>query len=207
MLRPILKTSRVPRTRRLILLNKPYGVTCQFSASDDRRTLADLVPVPNVYPAGRLDVDSEGLVVLTDDGVLQHRITDPRHKMPKTYWVQIDGEPNRAALEVLRRGVELNDGMTRPARARVIVEPRLWPRDPPIRVRREIPTRWLEMVVREGRNRQIRRMTAAVGHPTLRLVRVGVGPFALGGLAPGEWRDVPVPAELATGRHAAPRRA
>lgn len=192
---------------RLILLNKPYGVTCQFSASDDRRTLADLVPVPDVYPAGRLDADSEGLVVLTDDGVLQHRITDPRHKMPKTYWVQVEGVPPRAALQALRAGVELNDGMTRPARARVIVEPRLWPRDPPIRVRREIPTRWLEMVVREGRNRQIRRMTAAVGHPTLRLVRVGVGTFSLGGLAPGEWRDVPVPAELASGRHATPRRA
>jgi len=207
MSRTSFESSGVSGTRRLILLNKPYGVTCQFSAADDRRTLADLVPVPDVYPAGRLDADSEGLVVLTDDGVLQHRITDPRHKMPKTYWVQVEGEPGRATLATLRAGVELNDGMTRPARARVIVEPRLWPRDPPIRVRREIPTRWLEMVVREGRNRQIRRMTAAVGHPTLRLVRVGVGPFSLGRLMPGKWRDVPVPPELRSGRHAAPRRA
>jgi 23S rRNA pseudouridine2457 synthase len=182
---------------RLLLLNKPYGVTCQFSAADGRRTLSDFVPVPGVYPAGRLDADSEGLVVLTDDGALQHRITDPRHKMPKTYLVQIEGEPTREALALLRGGITLNDGRTRPARVRVIDDPQLWLRDPPIRVRRAIPTRWIEMVIREGRNRQIRRMTAAVGHPTLRLVRLAVGPFTLGGLAPGEWRETRIPAGLA----------
>jgi len=192
---------------RLILLNKPYGVLCQFSDARARETLADLVPVPGVYPAGRLDADSEGLVVLTGDGALQHRITDPRHKLPKTYWVQVEGEPTRAAVAALRHGVRLNDGMTRPARARVIVEPRLWPRDPPIRQRRAIPTAWLEMTLREGRNRQIRRMTAAVGHPTLRLVRVGIGPFTLGGLAPGEWREAEVPRELAPAGHRPARRA
>ena len=191
----------------LILLNKPYGVMCQFSDSRGRPTLAELVPVPDVYPAGRLDADSEGLVVLTDDGELQHRITDPRHKLPKTYWVQVDGVPTREALESLRRGVRLKDGVTRPARARAIAEPALWPRDPPIRQRREIPTRWLEMTLREGRNRQIRRMTAEVGCPTLRLVRVSVGPFALKGLLPGQWREAPVPRELAPRRHSAARRA
>jgi len=191
---------------RLILLNKPYGVMCQFSDPRGRPTLADLVPVPDVYPAGRLDADSEGLVVLTDDGELQHRITDPRHKLPKTYWVQVEGEPTRAAVAALRHGVELNDGMTRPARARVIVEPRLWRRDPPIRQRRAIPTAWLELTLREGRNRQIRRMTAAVGFPTLRLVRLSVGPFTLGGLEPGAWREVPVPRELAPRRHSPGRR-
>lgn len=192
---------------RLILLNKPYGVMCQFSDTRGRLTLADLVPVKDVYPAGRLDADSEGLVVLTDDGVLQHRITDPRHKLPKTYWVQVEGEPTREALAALRKGVELNDGVTRPARARVIAEPPLWPRDPPIRQRRAILARWLEMTLREGRNRQIRRMTAAVGFPTLRLVRLSVGPFALAGLSPGEWREAQVPRELASRRHSAARRA
>jgi 23S rRNA pseudouridine2457 synthase len=192
---------------RLILLNKPYGVMCQFSDTRGRPTLAGLVPVTGVYPAGRLDADSEGLVVLTDDGELQHRITDPRHKLPKTYWVQVEGEPTRDALAALRQGVELNDGMTRPARARVIVEPRLWPRVPPIRQRRAIPTSWLEMTLREGRNRQIRRMTASVGFPTLRLVRLSIGPFALAGIDPGEWREAPVPRELSPGRHRAARRA
>ena len=192
---------------RLILLNKPYGAMCQFSDTRGRPTLADLVPVTDVYPAGRLDADSEGLVVLTDDGELQHRITDPRHKLPKTYWVQVEGEPTREALAALRHGVELNDGVTRPARARVIIEPRLWLRDPPIRQRRAIPTSWIEMTLREGRNRQIRRMTAAVGFPTLRLVRLSVGPFALSGLKPGAWREAPVPRELATRRHSAARRA
>ncbi len=181
---------------RLILLNKPYGVLCQFSASGARPTLKDFIAVPDVYPAGRLDTDSEGLVVLTDDGALQHRITDPRHKLPKTYWVQVEGEPTRAALEALRTGVDLTDGRTRPAKARVIAEPALWRREPPIRERRAIATRWLEITLREGRNRQIRRMTAAVGFPTLRLVRVAVGPFRLDRLPPGEWREVPVPVEL-----------
>lgn len=192
---------------RLILLNKPYGVVCQFSDTRGRPMLADLVPVKDVYPAGRLDADSEGLVVLTDDGELQHRITDPRHKLPKTYWVQVEGEPTREALAALRHGVELNDGLTRPARARLILDPRLWPRDPPIRQRRAIPTRWLELTLREGRNRQIRRMTATVGFPTLRLVRLSVGPFTLAGMTPGEWREAPVPRQLASRRHNAVRRA
>ena len=189
---------------RIVLMNKPYGVLTQFSDPKGRRTLAEFVPVPDVYPAGRLDADSEGLVVLTDDGALQHRITDPRHKLPKTYWVQVEGEPTRAALEALRGGVDLTDGRTRPAKARVIEEPALWRREPPIRERRAIPTRWLEITLREGRNRQIRRMTAAVGFPTLRLVRVAVGPFRLDRLGLGEWREAPVPPELVeSGRRAA----
>jgi len=195
---------------RLLLLNKPYDVLCQFTDARGRPTLADFVPVADVYPAGRLDADSEGLVVLTDDCALQHRITDPRHKLPKTYWVQVEGEPTRAALAGLRAGVELTDGPTRPAKARVIAAPALWPRVPPIRERRAIPTSWIEITLREGRNRQIRRMTAAVGCPTLRLVRTSIGPFGLGRLQPGEWREVPVPRELAeraargTARHAVP---
>ena len=192
---------------RVILLNKPYGVLCQFSDQRGRPTLAEYVDVPDVYPAGRLDADSEGLVVLTDDGALQHRVTDPRHKLPKTYWVQVEGAPGREALERLKRGVDLSDGRTRPAKARLVDEPALWPRQPPIRERRAIPTRWLEITLREGRNRQIRRMTAAVGCPTLRLVRVIVGPFRLGRLGPGEWREIAVPAELAPRGRAAGGRA
>ena len=182
---------------RLLLLHKPHGVLCQFTSPEGRRTLADHVKVPGVYAAGRLDADSEGLVVLTDDGALQSRITDPRHDLEKTYWVQVEGEPGEDALERLRRGVRLGDGVTRPASARRIAEPALPPRDPPIRVRRAIPTSWLELTLREGRNRQVRRMTAAVGHPTLRLVRVAVGPWRLDGLAPGQWRESRVPEELA----------
>ncbi len=174
---------------RLIVLYKPYDVLCQFTGTGGRRTLADHVKVPGVYPAGRLDADSEGLVVLTDDGMLQARIADPRHQLEKTYWVQVDGELTESALEQLRRGVRLNDGVTRPARAERIDEPALPPRVPPIRVRRDIPTSWLELGLREGRNRQVRRMTAAVSHPTLRLVRAAVGPWRLDGLKPGEWRD------------------
>jgi len=180
---------------RLILLNKPYGVLCQFSPAGGRRTLKDFVPVPQVYPAGRLDADSEGLVLLTDDGRLQAAIADPRHKQEKVYWVQVEGTPTPAALEALRTGVALRDGMTRPARVRAMAEPAgLWERVPPIRVRRAIPTAWLELAVREGRNRQVRRMTAHVGLPTLRLVRARIGPWSLEGLAPGSWRDVPPPA-------------
>jgi 23S rRNA pseudouridine2457 synthase len=182
---------------RLILLNKPYGVLCQFSGDGTRPTLKDLVDVPDVYPAGRLDTDSEGLVVLTDDGRLQAAIADPRHKLEKAYWVQVEGTPTAQALERLRRGVVLRDGPTRPARVRTLPEPALWPREPPIRERRAIPTAWLEIGLREGRNRQVRRMTAHVGLPTLRLVRVRVGPWELGGLAPGTWRAIPAPA-LAT---------
>jgi 23S rRNA pseudouridine2457 synthase len=173
----------------LILLNKPYGVLCQFTDRAGRPTLARYVPVRDVYPAGRLDHDSEGLVLLTDDGALQARLADPRHGMEKVYWAQVEGAPAPAALERLSRGVMLKDGRTRPARVRVVPEPPgLWPRDPPIRRRAAIPTAWLEITLREGRNRQVRRMTAAVGHPTLRLIRVAVGPYRVEGLAPGEWR-------------------
>ena len=173
----------------LILLNKPYGVLCQFSAAGGRPTLADFVALPGIYPAGRLDRDSEGLVVLTGDGSLQARIADPRHKLEKRYWVQVEGTVTEAALERLRKGLVLRDGPTRPASARAIAEPAgLWPRDPPIRSRRHIPTAWIELGLREGRNRQVRRMTAAVGLPTLRLIRFGIGPWQLEGLAPGAWR-------------------
>ena len=181
----------------LILLNKPYGVLSQFSDHDDRPTLASLLSIPGVYPAGRLDRDSEGLVILTDDGPLQHRISDPRHKLPKTYWVQVEGTLTEDALQRLRHGVQLKDGMTRPATARAIAEPAtLWPRNPPIRQRAAIPTAWLELTISEGRNRQVRRMTAAVGFPTLRLIRHTVGPWNLGDLAPGAWRHAQCPPEL-----------
>jgi 23S rRNA pseudouridine2457 synthase len=174
----------------LILLNKPHGVLCQFTDAAGRPTLARYVSVPGVYPAGRLDHDSEGLVLLTDDGVLQARLADPRHGVEKTYWAQVEGAPTGAALERLRAGVVLKDGRTRPARVRLIAEPPgLWPRDPPIRRRVSIPTAWLEIGLREGRNRQVRRMTAAVGHPTLRLIRVAVGPYEIGTLRPGEWKE------------------
>jgi 23S rRNA pseudouridine2457 synthase len=177
---------------RLILLNKPFRVLTRFARGDERATLADFVPVPGVYPAGRLDYDSEGLLLLTDDGPLQARITDPRHALAKTYWAQVEGVPDDAALARLRDGVDLADGRTRPAGAVAIPEPAgLWPRTPPIRFRAAIPTSWLELTLREGRNRQVRRMTAAVGLPTLRLVRARIGPWTLDGLAPGEWREVP----------------
>jgi 23S rRNA pseudouridine2457 synthase len=177
----------------LILLNKPFGVLCQFTDPGGRPTLADYVPVPNVYPAGRLDHDSEGLVLLTDDGALQARLADPRHHVEKVYWVQVEGVPTDDALARLRTGVVLKDGPTRPARVRSIDEPPgLWPRDPPIRWRASIPTAWLEIALTEGRNRQVRRMTAAVGFPALRLIRVAIGPYALGGLRPGEWKEVRV---------------
>ena len=153
-----------------------------------RPTLAGFGLSPGVYPAGRLDFDSEGLLLLTDDGALAHRLTDPRHKLPKTYRVQVEGEPTDAQLAALRAGVALNDGPTRPARARRIAPPDLWPRDPPVRFRKTVPDAWLELELREGRNRQVRRMTAAVGLPTLRLVRVAIGPWRLDGLAPGHWR-------------------
>lgn len=177
----------------LIAFNKPYGVLCQFTdrSQPPRPTLADFALPPRVYPAGRLDFDSEGLLLLTDDGGLAHRLTDPRHREEKTYLVQVEGDPDEAALEALRCGVNLNDGPTRPARVRRVEAPDwLWPRDPPVRFRKRVPDRFIELVISEGRNRQVRRMTAAVGHPTLRLVRLRIGPHALDGLAPGQWRPV-----------------
>jgi len=173
----------------VILLNKPYGVLCQFTGDGTRPTLRDHVDIPHVYPAGRLDTDSEGLVVLTADGALQARIAHPKHKLAKTYWVQVEGNPSDMQLATLRQGVALDGVMTRPATASAMPEPPgLWPREPPIRVRRAIPTAWLELVLQEGRNRQVRRMTAAVGLPTLRLIRWAVGPWTLEGLASGSWR-------------------
>ena len=175
----------------LIALNKPFGVICKFRPEPGRRTLADYIEIPSVYPAGRLDTDSEGLLLLTDDGALQARIANPRHKLPKTYWAQVEGEPTEAALAALRAGVDVGDFVTKPAGARRIDEPKgLWPRDPPIRYRAKIPTAWLEITLREGKNRQVRRMTARVGFPTLRLVRASIGGIGLDGLAPGEYREV-----------------
>lgn len=178
---------------KLVLFNKPYNVLSQFTDrgtdGSTRETLSDYIDLPGVYPAGRLDRDSEGLLVLTDDGRLQHRISDPKHKMAKTYWAQVEGIPDEAALTQLREGIDLKDGRTAPARARRIGEPAdIWPRDPPIRYRKSVPDSWIELTIAEGRNRQVRRMTAAVGHPTLRLVRARIGTWSLEGLAPGEWR-------------------
>lgn len=174
----------------LLAFNKPYGVLCQFTdrSTPPRPTLADYIREPGVYAAGRLDADSEGLLLLTDDGDLAHRLTDPRHKQEKTYWVQVEGIVDDAALQALRRGVQLNDGPTLPAQAERLDAPALWPRDPPIRFRKNVPDAWLALTLREGRNRQVRRMTAAVGLPTLRLVRVRIGDHALDGLQPGQSR-------------------
>lgn len=178
----------------LILFNKPYGVLPQFTdkgtEGSPRPTLSAFIDVPNVYPAGRLDMDSEGLMLLTDDGRLQAQIADPRHKMPKCYLVQVEGAVGDDALQKLRSGLKLNDGMTLPALAEAIEPPALWPRDPPIRVRKTVPDSWIRLTIREGRNRQVRRMTAAVGHPTLRLVRWSVGEWSVEGLPPGKWRDL-----------------
>jgi len=182
-------------TTRLILFNKPYGVLSQFTPEGRWRGLKDFIDIPGVYVAGRLDADSEGLLLLTDDGKCQARIADPRFKMEKTYWVQVEGTPDEAALEMLRRGVRLKDGVTRAARVRLLPgPPALWEREPPVRVRQSIPTAWIELGIREGRNRQVRRMTAAVGCPTLRLVRMAIGEWSLSGLAPGQWREASAPA-------------
>lgn len=178
---------------KLILFNKPFGVLPQFTdrgSETKRATLSDFIDVPGVYPAGRLDRDSEGLMILTDDGKVQARIAEPKYKMPKTYLAQVEGEIAEESLSLLRQGIELKDGITRPAEAEWIAEPNLWPRDPPIRVRKSIPDSWIRLTISEGRNRQVRRMTAAAGHPTLRLVRWNIGEWSLEGLSPGEWRTM-----------------
>jgi 23S rRNA pseudouridine2457 synthase len=175
----------------IILFNKPYGVISQFSADGKHPTLKDYIPMPDVYPAGRLDTDSEGLLILTDDGALQHRISHPRHKLAKTYWAQVEGTPDESTLKHLCSGVDLGDFLTKPAKARLIAEPpELWQRDPPIRFRQNIPTAWLELTIWEGKNRQVRRMTAKVGFPTLRLIRASIGDWSLVGLATGQWREI-----------------
>jgi 23S rRNA pseudouridine2457 synthase len=189
-----------PGPFRYIKIFKPYDVLTQFTDASGRKTLKDFVPLPGVYPAGRLDRDSEGVLLLTDDGRLARRLTDPRFEHPKTYVVQVERVPGPEALEALRRGVELADGLTRPAEAELLAEPPALPDRPvPIRFRKNVPTAWLRLVLREGRNRQVRRMTARVGYPTLRLVRVAVGPVLLGDLAPGQWRDLSAEERAALG--------
>lgn len=175
---------------KLILFNKPFHVLSQFTDSENRSTLADFIKEKNCYPAGRLDYDSEGLLLLTDDGQLQHRISDPNHKQAKIYLVQVEGHPDAAALDQLRSGLMLKDGLTRPAQVRIIDTPDIWPRVPPIRQRKHIETSWLELTLREGKNRQVRRMTAAIGTPTLRLIRRDIGSWSLDGIAPGEYKEL-----------------
>lgn len=180
--------SLAPGERKIVLLNKPFDVLTQFTDGDGRKTLADFVPIKDVYPAGRLDRDSEGLVLLTNDGKLQAQLTQPSTKQPKTYWVQVEGDPDEASLEKLRKGVELKDGVTAPALIERLDAPSLWDREPPVRFRAAIPTTWLAITITEGRNRQVRRMTANIGFPTLRLIRVSIGPYSLDGLGLGEYR-------------------
>lgn len=180
-----------PRVSRIVFLNKPYGVLSQFTPEGKWRALAEFIPVKGVYVAGRLDADSEGLLILTDDGKLQAKITDPKHKLEKTYWAQVEGIPDEAALDRLRAGIALADFIAQPAKVRRVDEPaNLWPRDPPIRFRAAIPTSWLEIRIAEGKNRQVRRMTAAIGYPVLRLIRAAIGAVTLNGLVPGAWRQI-----------------
>ena len=180
----------------LILFNKPYGVISQFSEHEKHTPLSEFITEKDFYPAGRLDHDSEGLLMLTDEGKVQHCLSHPKHKQAKTYWVQVEGEITDAALAELEKGVNLKDGLTKPAKARKMEQPDLWPRDPPVRFRAEIPTSWCELIITEGKNRQVRRMTAAVGFPTLRLVRYSIGEFTIDSLSPGEWRKIPTPQQL-----------
>lgn len=177
----------------LIAFNKPFNVLCKFTDAKGRPTLADYIDVPNVYPAGRLDMDSEGLLLLTDDGSLQSRLSHPKYAKKKVYWAQVEGEPDDQALESLRRGVSIKGGPTRPAGAARMEVPSIWDRDPPVRFRKSVPTAWIRLTITEGRNRQVRRMTAAVGHPTLRLIRVQIAELGLEDLQPGQWRKVPTP--------------
>lgn len=174
----------------LVLFNKPYNVLSQFTDQSGRQTLADFIDIPNVYAAGRLDATSEGLLLLTDDGVLQNKITDPKHKLEKVYWVQVDGQITQSSIDKLIKGVVLKDGLTAPAKVKLIAEPDLWPRDPPVRYRANIPTSWIEIAITEGRNRQVRRMTAAVGFPTLRLIRMQIGKWTIDNMQPGELQTI-----------------
>ena len=176
--------------RKVILFNKPFDTLSQFTDGEGRKTLADLIPIKDVYAAGRLDRDSEGLMVLTNDGIFQAKLTQPNSKSPKTYWVQVEGSPSEEDLDKLRKGVELKDGMTLPARVEIMPEPEVWERTPPVRFRAAIPTTWIAMTIIEGRNRQVRRMTANIGFPTLRLIRYSMGNMNVGELQPGEWREV-----------------
>ena len=180
----------------IIIFNKPFQVLSQFTSDEEKRTLADFINKENVYPAGRLDYDSEGLLLLTDDGALQHLIASPNHKMPKTYLVQVEGQLNENAILQLIEGVELKDGLTKPAQAKIVSNPELWPRVPPIRERQNIPTSWLELTITEGKNRQVRRMTAAVGFPTLRLIRTQIGPYSVNQLKLGSWQEMPLDSQL-----------